>query len=304
MLNLIHVEPSLDTSVKMQKCRRWTDDEINILKKNYMEYTYEELASILNRSRVAVEEQIYKLNLPKKNFWSFEQEDFLRENYGKMTLEELSMALGKQIKTIDRKRKSLGLAPQVSRRWTEEELNFLIDRWSTLSIQHIASKLNRSYNSVKKRAIMLNLDDSRFLNGYLNTGDISSLLSIESYTVRYWIKYRGLKARKKKVVKKAMYYVSLEDLKIFLKNNQHLWDATYLEQNILGVEESWLKEKRKKDYYIKPMKVIKVWTNKEIDRLVNFYNNDFSIKKISKLLGRTEKSISAKVNVLKSSGIL
>jgi len=47
--------------------------------------------------------------------------------------------------------------------------------------------------------------------------------------------------------KKFYYYVTYDELLKFLKNNQNVWDSTFLEENALGAEWEWLRLKRQKD---------------------------------------------------------
>ena len=51
------------------------------------------------------------------------------------------------------------------KKWTQEELDFLEEKWGVLSKKLIAKKLNRSLNSVIVKAVRLGL------GGYINARD-------------------------------------------------------------------------------------------------------------------------------------
>ncbi|MFA1819025.1 hypothetical protein ACDX78_02275 [Virgibacillus oceani] len=46
------------------------------------------------------------------------------------------------------------------KKWSQEELDYLEDRWGVVSIKGIANKLGRSVNAVKLKAQRTGLDDA------------------------------------------------------------------------------------------------------------------------------------------------
>ena len=71
------------------------------------------------------------------------------------------------------------------RKWTQEELDFLEEKWGILSKNLIAKKLNRSLNSVIVKAVRLGL------GGYINARDeitLNLLINTLGYKNSYsWV---------------------------------------------------------------------------------------------------------------------
>ena len=67
-----------------QSRRKWTEEEDDFLRKNYLEQGEHFCIESLKRTQQAIHNRIYKLKISKKNSWTTEEEIFLIENYPKM----------------------------------------------------------------------------------------------------------------------------------------------------------------------------------------------------------------------------
>ena len=92
----------------------WTNEEVIFLKENYIDKTYEEIASLLGRTKSSIERKLSNLGLSKKDisdytFWTDEKISFLKENKDIYSCKELGIKLGFTEKKILKKLSDLGL---------------------------------------------------------------------------------------------------------------------------------------------------------------------------------------------------
>ena len=92
----------------------WTDEEIDFLKKNYLDKTYDNIAILLGRSKRSIERKLSELKLSKKDisnykYWTDEKLSFLSDNKDKYSCKELGIKLGFTEKKIIKKLSDLGL---------------------------------------------------------------------------------------------------------------------------------------------------------------------------------------------------
>lgn len=215
-----------------------------------------ELVKELNRTSNSIKRMAKKLGInvisDRKN-WTEEEYKLLEKltMIDKKTPKEIAEILGRTEDAVIIKISKRGLQIQTNdkRFWTKEEETLLSDLWGTESLETIAKKLNRTVSSIKNKAFLLGLG-SVIENNYdgLTIKDISELFGVSVNTVSVnWIAL-GLKYKIKKISKSKSYrYVEIKDLYEFLEANQNIWDSRNLEENILGIEPNWLKEKRKLD---------------------------------------------------------
>jgi very-short-patch-repair endonuclease/uncharacterized protein YaeQ len=92
----------------------WTTEEIDFLKENYLNKTYNDIATSLGRTRNSIERKLSKLGLFKKDvsdytFWADEKISFLKDNKDIYSCKELGEKLGFTEKKIIKKLSDLGL---------------------------------------------------------------------------------------------------------------------------------------------------------------------------------------------------
>ena len=93
-------------------------------------------------------------------------------------------------------------------RWTPEDEAYLQDKWGTISIPAIAKNLGRSVNAIKVRAQRLGLGAVLMSGDYITLNQL--LFAVKgtnaggNYTMKSWVKNRGLPVHTKKVVNNSI----------------------------------------------------------------------------------------------------
>lgn len=190
------------------------------------------------------------------------------------------------------------------RKWTLEEDEILEMEWGVKPARVIAKELNRTESSIIGRANYKNLGRAYDSGLCLMIGHVCETLGYSYSVVINWIKYHRFPARKKALLKSKRYFIVKESMIEWLKNNQDLWSSDSLEYLALGVEaeETWLKEKRKKDMNKKRKGAI--FTKNEINILITERNKGTSYREIGTMLGRSRDSIKNKAKDLIKKGVI
>lgn len=232
------------------------------------------------------------LKVPESNDWTSEEIKELEKLSNKYHYKKIADIMGKSDNAIYLKARRLGITLIQDRRmWTEDEELLLGELWGNHSINYIAIKLKRTLDSVKIRAYRLGLGPAIENTEYLTVSDISDMLNVSRDRItNTWVKL-GLKLKKHKLSnKKWIYCITLEDLIEFLKANQNEWDSRKLEIYMLGFEDDWLIEKRKKDAKEKPFFYHK-WTPYEKQRAITLLKMKKSYDEIAEELGRSSAAV-------------
>jgi len=181
------------------------------------------------------------------------------------------------------------------RKWTQEEYDYLQDKWGTVSLKTIAKKLGRSENAVLIKVGKLGLGPFLENGEYVTFNQLLHALGIRgSYNYKNisWIQNRGFPIQTKKVRNCSFRVVRLEDWWKWTEANQAFLDFSKFEENALGKEPDWVKEKRKRDFELSRKYKKTPWTpleDKQLERLVNQYK--YTYAEISKMMRRTEGAI-------------
>ncbi len=192
------------------------------------------------------------------------------------------------------------------RKWTQEEYDYLQEKWGTISLQSIARYLDRSENAIRIKVQRLGLGP--FLEGgeYVSWNQLLIALGIQGgrrYKDISWIKNRGCPIKIKRVNNCSFKIIYLTEFWEWAEHNQDFLDFSKFEENMLGEEPEWVKNKRKMDYK-KSIHYIKTpWTtieDKRLEKLVNDYKYTYS--EISKMMRRTEGAIQRRCIDLKLKG--
>jgi len=111
--------------------RKWTEEEVEFLKRNYSEMTGKEIAEALGRTDQSVWGKARDLGLKSDivghgRRWSDEEKSFLEENYTAMTCQEIAEKLDRSLDAVFHQARKLGLAydknPFSGRKHDEETL--------------------------------------------------------------------------------------------------------------------------------------------------------------------------------------
>lgn len=280
------------------KKERWSAKEKEFLVSNYYNYSIEELASKLNRSKSSVGSKAYVLLIKegsrKKRDWTEKDVNILLEKYQSFTYKELAELLNKSESSIYRKLKDLGLSGTKCAGWTEKDDLFLELNWGVKSVSWIAKELGRSPGAIRRRGYDKEFGGMYKTGYYLSISEISLILNVEPSTVYNWVRTKKLKSIARTFDKKRGIFVKFETFYEFLKNNQKLWDATKLDHMVLNKEEEWLRKKRREDNNKLKRKSNTAWTRKEEEMLINMISKNKSLDDIVKSINRTKDSISSK----------
>lgn len=135
------------------------------------------------------------------------------------------------------------------KKWTEKEIMYLEESWGTISIKGIAKKLKRSEGAIINKARKLKL------GSFVDAGDLISLnqllIAIGQGNSYSWVKEKyinnGLPVVNKLISNKRVLKVKLEDFWKWAEKNRNIINFARFEKGALGVEPSWVEEKRKAD---------------------------------------------------------
>jgi hypothetical protein len=132
--------------------------------------------------------------------------------------------------------------------WPKEQVEYLEDKWGTVSIAGIAKHLGRTINAVKLRANRLGLSDPRMMFDGITVNQLSLALNKSYSSVKGWIKTYGMPARKKVFCKESrVYVIGYNEFWGWAEKHKEVINLAKMEPNTLGPEPDWAKEKRKAD---------------------------------------------------------
>lgn len=154
------------------------------------------------------------------------------------------------------------MGAKVCRRWTQEERDYVEDKWGLLSVHSIAKQLNRSYNAIQRYAEKNKLGGSCFNDLFYTTVQVGEMLNVDQTTVIEWITSKKLKATTRKLRGRKVYLVEPKDFEAFKE--------TYKPKNY------------------------SVWTILQERRLVELVKEGKTNKEIALIMDKTEKSVRSK----------
>lgn len=145
---------------------KWDSESIEKLRELSTIKTISELATYFKTTNKAISNIAYKNHIKlikSKSRWTQQQEQLLLDNYENMNIKELSNLIGIGTTAIRSKLNRLGLKHKntvyVRKNWTKEEVEFLKSKVKTqVSLKEIADALNRTEDSVYKKAKKLDLN--------------------------------------------------------------------------------------------------------------------------------------------------
>lgn len=193
-----------------------------------------------------------------------------------------------------------------ARNWTQEEYDYLQEKWGTISLKAIAKNLNRSENAVKIKVFRLGLGSFLESGEYVSFNQFLKALGVQGgygYKLTSWVENRGFPLKYKRVNTCSFKVVYLKDWWKWAEQNKNFLDFSKFEENALGEEPEWAKEKRRHDYELSQIYIKTPWTiteDKRLEKLVNDYK--YTYAEISKMMRRTEGAIQRRCNDLKLKG--
>lgn len=179
-----------------------------------------------------------------------------------------------------------------SRHWTKEERDFLEDKWGITSVSYIAKKLSRTQNSVICKAYKMKLGSKTLADDSITFNELLKALGQQgSYS---WLRDRYINKNGLPVKKKGKYLkIKIDDFWKWAEQHKQILNFSHFEENTLGKEPYWVKDKRKADLK-NPRKVNnnRPWTEEDDALLIQKTKTcRYTYKDLSKDLKRTENAI-------------
>ncbi len=286
--------------------RIFTDDEKQYIIENWGLISIYKMKNKLHCSWDAVanygKEKGLQMPVQTHIKWDDEEIQELKDLAPKLHYKKIAKRLGRSSEAVYTMGCKLGITLiQDNRWWTLEEIEYLRENWGYAKVEVLAKHLRRSVSSINTKALELGLGPAIKSDiELILVSDICEMLEISKERVVSTFVNHGLFLRKKWISKKRFYYYVLyDDLINYLKNNQDTWDSRNLELYALGMEEDWLKEKRKNDAKNDPY-WHKEWTTDEIQKAIDIFNYKKSYQAVAEELHR---SLGAVKTVLRQNGL-
>jgi len=184
-----------------------------------------------------------------------------------------------------------------AKNWTNEEYELLRDLWGESSIPTIAKRLNRSVAAVKIKASKLKLGAHRQRGGLISFLELLRAIGQEhNYS---YLKMRlprdGFPMKYKRVEKNKFLMVCIDDFWKWAEENKDDINFANFEINALGLEPSWVADKRKADYTASKF-TKEPWSQADDDRLMRMLNTfKYGYAEISIKLRRTEGAVKRRI---------
>lgn len=273
----------------------FTDEQINYIIENWGKESVYSMKTKFGCTWCAVARvaKANSLELPTSNEWTKEEIETLKLLANEYHYKDIAKKMGKTENAIYLKARKLKIILiQERRKWTFEEEQKFKDLWGNKTIELIAKELKRSVISLRIKAIKMELG-SMISNNYkiITISDISELLGVTRERITdTWLKL-GLNIRLTKLTNKKSYMtVTWDDLIQFLENNQNEWDSRKVAINMLGQEPIWLEKKRLRDLKENPL-WYRRWTEEEIIKAINLFNNGKDYNSIAFEIDRSERAV-------------
>lgn len=190
-------------------------------------------------------------------------------------------------KIIDRLNKENNIFTR-KRRWTEEEENFLIEKYSVTTTDSLCKILQRTESAITKKAENLCLDKHA---GYITCSKINIATGIDYNAL---INNKELTKVKRQFNGVLATYVREDIFWVWARKNIEKIDTKRLEKNLIYFINVpiWFKRLNKRS---KTYKNYKLWTKAEIETLIFLRENcNYPYKEIAKRIGRSKDSVSIK----------
>lgn len=187
--------------------------------------------------------------------------------------------------------------------WTNAEDEYLREKWGTLSVQTISKNLQRSENAIIVRVNRLGLGAFLESGEYISWNQLQIALGIGSsgcsYKMISWVQNRDFPIHNKRVKNNTFKVVYLDEWWKWAEKNKDLLDFANFEENILGEEPQWAKDKRRHDVQRKTKYIKTPWTKTEDDKLIYLVSkHKYTYDELSRMLRRTNGAIQRRLSDL------
>lgn len=175
--------------------------------------------------------------------------------------------------------------------WTTEEIDYLENKWGIVTVSYIAKKLGRTETSITLKAQRMKLG-SRLAGEYVTFNELLTALGLQgSYS---WLRDKYINKNGLPAKRKGKYLIiKIDDFWKWAEQHKQILNFCHFEENMLGKEPEWVKEKRKADLS-NPRKVNnnRPWSKEDDALLIQKTKScRYTYKDLSKDLRRTENAI-------------
>ncbi|WP_045905970.1 hypothetical protein [Clostridium botulinum] len=226
----------------------------------------------------------------------------LEELIKKHTVKELVDITGYGESTLYAHLNKHNLITKKRRDYTKEELIYLEEKWGAKSVKAIARKLSRSEWAVRMKAYKMGLGDPKLSIDGITINQLSKAIGVHYQSImRNWVEQYGFPIKNKVLINESIAYATQNDFWEWAKDNKNLIDFSRIEENILGKEPQWAKEKRRIDILANNKSRNKrPWTDSEIEKLISLLKTyNFTYADIAERLGRSQSAVKRKIYDLK-----
>ena len=191
----------------------------------------------------------------------------------------------------------------MSRTWTDEEIDYLEDKWGNISVPTIAKNLGRTVGAIKSKAYKIGLGRFIHQGNYVTYRQLITSVGYRGADsfLKKRLKEKGFPIKYKKSENKKIAIVYLEDFWDWVEKNKKEISFANFDKGDLGKEPEWVDEKRKNDSK-NPTKATpkKQWTKEEDNILISKLKlNKYTYGDLSKDFNRTESAIRRRIYDLK-----
>lgn len=189
-----------------------------------------------------------------------------------------------------------------NKKWTSEDLSYLEDNWGTFSLKTIAEHLDRSECSILNKVQKLGLGSFLENGDYVSWNQFLKAIGVKSggsYRNISWIENKGFPVKFKRVNKCSFKVVCISEFWKWAEKNRSFIDFSRFEENALGLEPEWVKEKRRHDVMKNRLYQSSPWTKTEDERLKKLLKDfKYSYDDLSRMLRRTNGAIQRRILAL------
>ena len=182
-----------------------------------------------------------------------------------------------------------------ARNWTKQEEEYLIEKWGTVSVKAIAKALNRSETAVIVRKDRLGLGAFLESGEYVSCNQLAVALgkpNFSDYMMTSWVQNRGFPVHTKRVNNNTFRIVYLDEWWEWAEKNKDLLNFSKFEENLLGEEPQWVKDKRRHDVEKARKYILTPWTKTEDEKLIFLVSKHrYTYDELSKMMRRTNGAI-------------
>lgn len=181
--------------------------------------------------------------------------------------------------------------------WSKEDVEYLEDNYGVKSIGTIARNLGRTETSVIVRKTRMGLGTFLDSGEYVTYSQLLvALYGLDTAESAYRVNksWTGFPVKRKKVLNNSFKIVYIEDFWKWAEENKRKIDFSKMEENILGAEPEWVKQKRRIDFECRMKN--SPWTKAEDMKLERMLNQrKYNYTDLSATLNRTEGAIRRRI---------